>query len=245
MCHNNQLKALPTPGSYQLQQAHGLKYWQYDAIATTDAKSKKVMVLTDIYGCNEFYQSFATYLAEQGFEVSLIDLYSDLGELKEITREAAFERRHLLRDQQICNQLETFIEQQQIDALVGFCLGGNYALELAKRNVETNLIAYYPFPNGLPNEDGIEVPINYMADLVTPITLLVGDSDDSAGRESIANAVELAKSNSALKVHLYQQSGHGFLAQLDSEDKTLRQNAEDSLAVCLEAITQDVAEQIK
>lgn len=236
MCHNNQLKALPTPGSYQVQRAHGLKYWQYDAITTTDAKSKKVMVLTDIYGCNEFYQSFATYLTEQGFEVYLIDLYSDLGELKEITREAAFERRHLLRDTTICNQLQTFIEQEKIGALVGFCLGGNYALELARRNVDTNLIAYYPFPNGLPNEDGIAVPNTYMADLSTPITILVGDSDDSAGRESIANAVEMAKSNKALKVHSYKESGHGFLAQLDSEDQNLRKNAEDSLVVCLEAI---------
>ena len=103
MCHHDKLTALPGPRSYGRKQAEGLKYWEYASVSVP--ATKRVVVLTDIYGCNEFYQSFASYLTAQGWQVHLIDLFSDLGELKEVTREAAFERRHLLRDRQVCAQL--------------------------------------------------------------------------------------------------------------------------------------------
>ena len=236
MCHHDKLAALPEPGIYQRREAEGLKYWDYESASGPD--SKRLLIMTDIYGCNAFYQSFATYLASKGWEVKLMDFFTDLGELKEITREAAFERRHLLRDRQLCDQLERFISSQDVSAVVGFCLGSNYALELAKRDVPVNLVGYYPFPGGLPNEDGIETPLEYMGSLEKPITLLVGDSDDSAGRENMAAVVELARSNKALDVRLYQRSGHGFLSHLDSDDEALRKNAQDSLAVCEQAISQ-------
>jgi carboxymethylenebutenolidase len=234
MCHNGKLNALPEPGTYQRKEAEGIKYWDY--VSAAGAGSKRVIILTDIYGCNEFYQSFATYLASKGWHAYLMDFFTDLGELKEITREAAFERRHLLRDRPLCDQLERFISSQEVSAVVGFCLGSNYVLELAKRNVSANLVGYYPFPGGLPNQEGIETPLDYMGQLEKSVTLLVGDADDAAGRENMARVVELAQTNKALDVHLYHQSGHGFLSHLDSDNDTLRKNAEDSLAVCEQAI---------
>lgn len=236
MCHNDKPKAFPAPGTYQRKEAEGLKVWAFDSQPSDS--SKRVMILTDIYGCNEFYQSFATYLASKGWQADLIDLFTDLGELEEITREAAFERRHKLRDRQVCDQLQSYIASQEVSAVVGFCLGGNYVLELAKRKVDVNLVGYYPFPAGLPNEDGNQVPLEYLAQLEKSVTVLVGDSDDSAGRDTMAKLAEIAQSNQAIDLHMYQESGHGFLAQLDSDDDTLRKNAEDSLVVCLQAIDQ-------
>ncbi|MEE8058976.1 MAG: dienelactone hydrolase family protein [Pseudomonadales bacterium] len=236
MCHNNKLSALPEPGTYQRKETDGLQCWEYNSASGAD--SKRLIVLPDIYGCNEFYQSFSTYLASKGWQVQLMDLFSDLGELKEVTREAAFERRHLLRDRQICDQLQNFIGSQNSCAVVGFCLGANYALELARRNVDLNLVGYYPFPGGLVNQDQIDTPLDYMAVLSKSVTLLVGDCDDSAGRDNMARVVEVAKTNKALDVHVYHPSGHGFLSHLDSDDKTLRKNAEDSLVVCEQAIAQ-------
>lgn len=236
MCHHDKLSTFPAPGTYQRKEAEGLKYWEY--ASTSGPASKRVMILTDIYGCNEFYQSFASYLTIQGWQVHLMDLFTDLGELKEITREAAFERRHLLRDRQVCDQLQRYITSQKVSAVVGFCLGGNYVFELAKRNVSVNLVGFYPFPAGLPNEDGLDVPLTYLDQVNRPVTLLMGGSDDAAGRENIAKAADIAKTNPALDVHIYEKSGHGFLAYLDSDDEILRKNAEDSLAVCVKKIAQ-------
>jgi len=99
-------------------------------------------------------------------------------------------------------------------------------------------VGYYPFPAGLPNEDGLEIPLDYLSQLTKPVTLLLGDSDDSAGRENTAKAARITESNKALDTHVYHKSGHGFLAHLDSDNDTLRKNAEDSLAMCLQVMDQ-------
>jgi len=234
MCHNDKLSALPAPGTFQRKKVDGITHWEYPP--EYGVPTKHVAVLTDIYGCNTFYQSFATYLTSKGWQVNLVDLFSDLGELKEVTREAAFERRHLLRDRYVCDQLQRYIANQEVSAVVGFCLGANYVLELARREVPATLVGFYPFPAGLANQDGIEPPLDYAAGLKQPVTLLVGDADDSSGRENMAKLAEIAKTNTVLDVHLYHQSGHGFLAHLDSEDAALRKNAEDALAECVLAI---------
>ena len=231
MCHRNSLAALPTPGNHSVKRDSGLKYWQYGA-----GSNQRLAIITDIYGCNEFYQSFATHFAQQGWTVDLIDLFSDLGELPEITREAAFERRHKLSDAEICNKLEAFIDEQSIDAVIGFCLGGNYVFEMSRRNVDVRLVAYYPFPAGLVNQDVIPTPLEYLDAVTQPVTALVGDCDDSAGRDSMAGLAEISIGNPALDVKVYAGSGHGFLAHLDSEDEVLRSNAEQSLAACTQAI---------
>ena len=234
MCHNNALGALPSPGSYEIKEVRGLRYWQFRPEATEP--EGRVAILTDIYGCNEFYQSFATFFALKGWQSDLIDLFTELGELPELTREAAFERRNKLRDRDICDRLEYYLQDQNIDALIGFCLGGNYVLELAQRGVSPRLVAYYPFPAGLPNQDGLTPPFEYLNKLEKKVTVLIGDSDDRAGCENMRQLAAIGKDNPALDVHLYARSGHGFLAHLDSEDELLRGNAETSLDVCLQAI---------
>ncbi|MEX2525640.1 MAG: dienelactone hydrolase family protein [Gammaproteobacteria bacterium] len=193
-------------------------------------------IITDIYGCNDFYQSFATFLVGRGWTVMLIDLFSDLGELPEVTREAAFERRHKLRDGEVCGNIQRFLANQNVDAVIGFCLGGNYIFELARRNVDARLVAFYPFPAGLPNQDELTPAFEYLESLEAPVTVLAGAQDDSAGRENMARLAEMAKSVPVLDVRVYEGSGHGFLAQLDSEDEQLKKNAEDALDVCLRAI---------
>ncbi len=235
MCHPNRVGSLPVPGSYEVKTAVNLKYREYSP--ESSGPSKRVAIITDIYGCNEFYQSFATYFTTHGWTSYLMDLFSDLGELKEITREAAFERRHKLRDGETVDRLEQFLKINEIDAVIGFCIGGNFVFELARRNVKPKLVAYYPFPAGLPNEDGLTPPIEYVQKLEKPVTALVGDSDDSSGRETIAELARISDSNPALDVHVYAKSGHGFLAHLDSDDEQLKQNAEDALAVNLQVIS--------
>ncbi|HKJ21552.1 MAG TPA: dienelactone hydrolase family protein [Gammaproteobacteria bacterium] len=225
---------MPAPGDYQAKEADGLKYREYRSADT--GTDRRVAIITDIFGCNEFYQSFATYLAQRGWHALLIDLFSDLGELPEVTREAAFERRHKLRDGKICDSLQAFVKNRKVDAVIGFCLGGNYIFELANRNVDARLVAFYPFPAGLPNQDELTPAFEYLDQLERHVTVLAGGQDDSAGRDNMVRLAEEALAVPALEVHLYQKSGHGFLAQLDSNDETQRRNAEDALAVCLKAI---------
>ena len=234
MCHDTTPSSLPSPGNYQLCNSQGLKYWDF-----TNNKDSEVSValLTDIYGCNEFYQSMSTLFAEQGWQSHLIDLFSDLGELPEVTRDAAFERRHKLRDQDACDLIAQYIIDNNITAVVGFCLGGNFVFELARRNVKVNLIAYYPFPAGLPNENGLDPAFDYLEQLQTEVTVLIGDDDDRVGLDNVTKLNDISESNSALTVNVYPHSKHGFLEDLDSTDPVLKRNAKHSLEACLDKIS--------
>lgn len=237
MCHDTTPSSLPAPGEYQLKNSHGLRYWDFSSAVSKQDSEVRVALITDIYGCNDFYQSMSTHFANQGWQSHLIDLFADLGELQEVTRDAAFERRHKLNDQECCDRIAQYIEDNNITAVVGFCLGGNFVFELARRNVKINLIAYYPFPAGLPTENGIAPPFSYLEHLPTEVTVLIGDDDDRVGLENVAKLKTISESNTALNVYVYPNSKHGFLEDLDSNDATLKRNAEDSLVTCLEKIT--------
>ena len=236
MCHDTTPSSLPTPGNYQLGNSNSLKYWDFSSAASKTESDVRVALLTDIYGCNDFYQSMSTHFANQGWQSHLIDLFADLGELPEVTREAAFERRHKLRDQECCDLIAQYILDKQITAVVGFCLGGNFIFELARRNVKVNLIAYYPFPAGLPNQNGLDPAFNYLEQLQTQVTVLIGDDDDRVGLDNVTKLQTMSESITPLTVKVYPHSKHGFLKALDSNDPTLKLNAEDSLATCLDNI---------
>ncbi|MBN4053401.1 dienelactone hydrolase family protein, partial [Haliea sp. AH-315-K21] len=195
MCHDTTPSSLPTPGKYQLRHSQGLKYWDFSNNTDSDVR---VALLTDIYGCNEFYQSMSTLFAAQGWQSHLIDLFSDLGELPEATRDAAFERRHKLHDKKTYNLIAQYILDNKITAVVGFCLGGNFVFELARRNVKVNLIAYYPFPAGLPNQDGLDPAFSYLEQLQTDVTVLIGDDDDRVGLDNVTTLKKISESNAAL-----------------------------------------------
>lgn len=238
MCHDTTPNSLPTPGNYKLENSHGLKYWDFSNAASKKDSEVRVALLTDIYGCNEFYQSMSTFFAAQGWQSHLVDLFSDLGDLPEVTRDAAFERRHKLRDQECCDLIAQYIKDNNITAVVGFCLGGNFVFELARRNVKADLIAYYPFPAGLPNQDGLDPAFTYLEQLQTDVTVLIGDDDDRVGLDNVTKLQTMSESINPLNVKVYPHSKHGFLEDLDSNDPTLKRNAEDSLVTCLDRISQ-------
>ena len=64
-----------------------------------------VVIAVDIYGANRFYKGVAERLAAEGCAVILPDIFFREGELPEVTREAAFERRAKLDDGRALEEL--------------------------------------------------------------------------------------------------------------------------------------------
>ncbi len=62
--------------------------------------------------------------------------------------------------------------------------------------------------------------------------MLIGDADGSVGPEHIARLRDIAADNPAVDLHVYETSGHGFLADLAADDSLKRSNAEQALARC-------------
>ena len=189
----------------------------------------RVAVLPDIYGLTDFYKSYASYLAGFGAITYLTNPWSAFGELAEPTREAAYERRHLLRDREHCDRLQEFLAAENIDAVVGFCIGGNFAFELARRGYAGTIIAIYPLPWGMENQDEIAPAFEYMPSLAKDVTIMMGAADHLAGADNIQRMKEIVAGNNYLTMHLYDGSNHGFFTDIDGDDEKLKGNAKDAI----------------
>ncbi|HKY21355.1 MAG TPA: dienelactone hydrolase family protein [Vicinamibacterales bacterium] len=192
----------------------------------------RLAVLPDIYGCNEFYRGYASYLAELGAgEVLLINPFEAHGELEVVTRETAFARRDKISDRAFVDAFVDFSKRSDLQGVVGFCLGGLYVFELARRQAVDRLVAYYPFPQGLKNQEPLDKPFDYLESVTAKHLVLVGDRDPLLGEENLTRLRSVSSSNHALVLHVAPGASHGFLGDLSSEDPERVAVAREALAV--------------
>lgn len=226
MCHGLASKAFPELGEFRVSTASV-------TASVFGNDGKRIAILPDIYGSNPFYQGLATRWAESGAEVHLIDVFAGLGDLPRATREAAFSRRHRLRDSEFLDRFESYVREHEFHGVVGFCLGGLFVFDLARRNVDPELIAFYPFPQGLENQDPLDVPLDYLDGVEKRHTVLVGSEDPALKGRVLDDLSSVAVRNEAIDLHIFDGSAHGFLGDLDDEDDaSKRGNASAALAVC-------------
>lgn len=197
-----------------------------------DSAARRIAILPDIYGCNPFYQGFATYLARRDMRAFLVDPFDGLGDLPEISREAAFERRHKVRDAEFIDNFLAFSDAEKVNAVIGFCLGGFYVFELARRNFPGTLVGLYGFPQGMDNQAPLPVPFDYLPDVSKHHVMLMGGRDSSVGPENVARLKTIAEDNRAIDLTVFDESDHGFLADLDSVDPAARAVARQALDLC-------------
>jgi carboxymethylenebutenolidase len=224
MCHQDKIEFFGEPRNHEEFSA------EVDGLVFPgDTQGRTIAVLPDIYGLTDFYKGYASYVSGFGARTFLVNPWSEFGNLAEPTREAAYERRHLLKDKEHCDQLEVFLGREKIDAIIGFCLGGNFAFELAKRGYIGTIIAIYPLPWGMANQDQIQPAFDYMPTLSRPITILMGAADHLAGPDNIEKMKNIVAANDKLTMHLYEGSNHGFFTDIDGSDEALRNNARNAI----------------
>lgn len=224
MCHKDRIRFFGDPG--QSEDFSGV----LDGVAFgTAGDGRKIAILPDIYGLTDFYKGYASYVAGFSAQVFLANPWSQFGELAEPTRDAAYERRHKLKDNEYCDQLKLFLASEAIDAIVGFCIGGNFAFEMARRGYEGTIIAVYPLPWGMSNQDEIAPAFDFMPALSKDVTILMGAADHLAGPENIEKMKSIVAGNAQLTMHLYDESNHGFFTDIDGTDEKLVDNARDAI----------------
>lgn len=198
--------------------------------------TRRRAILPDIYGCTPFYKGFAAHLAGHGARVDLIDTFDGLGELPERTRERAFERRHRLKDVAFLALFEAYARREGIGGVVGFCIGGLFVYELARRDLPAAMVSFYGFPQGLPNQDALDPPLTYLDSVSRPHLSLFGGQDTLVPADVRDQLRHVSDRQPACQMRVFAGSGHGFLADLDSEDPRQRENAIKALKLCEEVL---------
>ena len=231
MCHSAASTAFPPIGKFVATTGRSF------SLAFGDPGERvRIAILPDIYGPGPFYQGLATYLAERGAFVHLMDPFHDLGALAVPSRDAAFARRNSVRDRTYVDDFERFVRTQRITGVTGFCLGGLYVFELARRGLPVNLVSLYGFPQGLANDDPLPVPFDYLDGLSHRHVALFGDKDHSQSPDNFRRLTEIADRTPGFGLHVFPGSGHGFLSDLDCDDPALVRNARSALTIVKETM---------
>lgn len=246
MCHGR--SAAPRPPPAVRQDPHHtsgfdpipyLVFEVEDGRANGGGEVPQVILATDIFGVSPFYRHLAALLAEQGYRVVVPDMFHRVGEARDSSREAAFARRALLDDGQAVADLERVIEEIGGDTrrfgMLGFCIGGSFALLTAATRPQQVTVSYYGFPRGAPGGTAPTTePLDVADRIAGPVLGFWGRKDYiDAGEVDLLEAA-LARSPGEHEVIWYEQAGHSFLAGLTEEGHDSAEAAADSWRVALD-----------
>jgi carboxymethylenebutenolidase len=183
-----------------------------------------VLVGGDIVGARgPFIDMIAATLADAGFDALVPEFFFREGPLDRVTPESVFARRARLDDLRALRDLQAALDWLRARpafagprvGVVGFCMGGTFALNLAAARDDLATVAFYGFPGETPAAAGVQGP--YPRDEVDaahgPIRAFWGDADDRAGPDRIAAYVAaMAARDVDFEAVVYPGLGHGFLS---------------------------------
>ena len=193
-----------------------------------------IVMLHDVWGLSEHFDDLAGRLAEQGFGVLALEIYRRESEVA-IENPGAWMRN--LSDPQILSDIEAaaaFLREQPETrgakvGVVGFCMGGMYALlaGCGPSGIDAAVVYYglLSHEHGiLFDEAGLDPskkprqPLDALGDLACPLLALYGEDDEFVPGEDLA-ALEagLAESGQSTEVKIYAGAGHAFMNETREE----------------------------
>jgi len=180
--------------------------------AAADAAQPCVIIFPTVMGVNELELGFASKLADKGYTALVADLFGKRF-TPVVDREAAFAAMGRLRGdraalrRRLVAVLESAREQVEVDAskiaAIGFCFGGQCALDLARSGADISGIASF---HGLFDPPGLDpLPIK------SKVAAYHGWNDPMAPPEAVvALAKELTEAGADWQIHAYGHVAHGF-----------------------------------
>jgi carboxymethylenebutenolidase len=196
-----------------------------------------VLIINDMFGQSRFYDRLAGLLAAQGFTVANPEFffrvdpveYFRVGEKggKESIAHARSRRRHFDEPRavadldEVINWLREGLEVTgDRVGVIGFCMGGTFALNLAARRSDTVTVAYYPFPggNGEQSARATPAPLDELDSLSGPILAFWGSGETIVDLDSVREFVtKLKDSHVEFRHRIYEGLNHAFMVT-ESED---------------------------
>ncbi len=192
--------------------------WWYDPPAATGGT---VLLIPDIYGPIPFYRELAGRLAADGHATLLVDQFHRQGELAAVERDLAFERMGRLDSIQALDDLDTVLDtlggqSPGPTGLLGFCIGGQFGLDLAARRHDLATACFYAFPEDLPAEVARPAPrpVDQAEHVTGPIIGFWGDQDYIPVEVIERFGAAMDQHGVDYEGHVLEGAGHGFLQGL-------------------------------
>jgi carboxymethylenebutenolidase len=176
-----------------------------------------ILLLQEIFGVNDYIEDAARRLAELGYVVLAPDLYWRTQPGLALGHDEADLRRAFAAMQQL--DLEAALEDsvKALGALrglpevasarsragvLGFCLGGTLAYQLAAHGEPDAAVCYYG--------SGIPGALDAAAAIACPTLLHFGGADPHIPREQADAVAAMAAGHDTIECHVHEEAGHAF-----------------------------------
>jgi len=190
--------------------ADGVRLTGFFADGTRGSSAPGVLVAHEAPGLTEHAKHRAAMLAERGYVAFALDMYGRTGLSLE---EARQESHALMADAALLRRraraaLEPLRAHAHCDgdrlAVIGFCLGGIVALELARDGAPVRCaVGFHP---GLKRPHGSST-----ARISAKILMMIGEDDPVVPREDRASFVkEMSEAAADWQLHIFGGVGHSF-----------------------------------
>jgi carboxymethylenebutenolidase len=177
------------------------------------AEQPGVVVIQEIFGVNDYIRSVARELAGQGYRVCAPDLFWRLEPEIELDPETdedrkraraltkAFDRAKGLED---CDSAAAWLGRQgsRKVGVVGFCMGGRLAYEMAAGSRVDACVGYYG--------TRIHEMLDLAEHLATPLLLHIAENDHLCDAEARRRIHDALGSKERIELHDYAGVGHAF-----------------------------------
>lgn len=193
-----------------------------------------VVLLHDVWGASDHFKDLAARLSGEGFGVLALDLYRRESEVS-IDNPGAWMR--ALSDPAVESDIEqavAFLKEQpatlgQKVGVVGFCMGGMYALlaGCGGQGVAASVVYYglLSHEHGILHaEEGLDParkprqPLDAVRDLRCPLLALFGEEDEFVPLADIRELKSrLSNCGSETEVVVYPAAGHAFMNETREE----------------------------
>ena len=169
-----------------------------------------VLVIQEWWGLNEHIRNVASRLAAAGYITLAPDLYSRFGHVVTTHADEANRLMQSLKESDAIKDLTTSLEylsrmkdvNPQRLGVLGFCMGGSFALQLACAS--TQLRAAAAFYGQVP-------PPDQLRHLRSPVLFAYGGHDAWVPRQDVERLRHvLAAGPSGGEVRIYEEAGHAF-----------------------------------
>jgi len=190
--------------------------------AHTAERAPALVLLPDVHGISALYRELAARLATSGFHTLLLDIYSREGAPQLSDTPAVQKWIEELPDARVLGDVEAAIRylEERRDVLagaigiVGFCLGGQYAVMSACR--PTGLAACVAFygmlRHGRRTERKLPPPLETADELRCPLLGLFGADDPLIPAADVSELrSRLTRSGKSFELHVFQGAGHAFM----------------------------------